>query len=1100
MSHRYTENGFDHDNIESLDDAMRNLKKGLVLLGLYILASCNGIELPEDVAVAYGDLPEKVDFNLHVKPILSDKCFICHGPDQSKVKGGLQLHLRELAYAESKNTPGIYAIRPKEPANSEIIRRILTKDAEIIMPEPSSHLNLSAREKALLVKWVEEGAEYKDHWAFLAPKKVALPDVSAKELVSNPIDNFVLARLEEKNKGYSARADKEILLRRLSLDLTGLPPTLEEIENFLKDTSSDAYEKQVDRLLTSPHYGEQMTLDWMDLSRYADTHGYTVDRYRDVSKWRDWVIKAFNENMPYDQFITWQLAGDLMPNASTEQVLATTFNRLHPQNAEGGIIDEEFRAEYVADRTNTVSEGLLGLTMACAKCHDHKYDPISQKNYYEMYSFFNNVRESGQISFDWSMPAPTLLLPTKEQNELLASIDALIDDKRTALQDRKSQGLEKAKAWLQSGNQKSMATSKVPQGRTAFFDFEGPSLANKERPGKKGIMKRQHSKDQQAKFSKGFEGYGLQLDGDAWLDLNGVGIFHRNESFSVSIRIYIPEDLETGVIIHKGIGAKLYNFRGYHLALKDNKLEVLFAHLHPANAIVKYSTKKLPKEKWLQLTLTYDGSSKAQGIKVYQDDTLLDMETEVDNLYKDIVFNKHAYGMKGVPEDPGLQVGARWRGKGIGGAVVDDIQVYERALTGLEVLQLADFERFQKLLNKESYLLSEQERTALQTYYLESFDKSYQKEMKELELIKRKAVDTVDAIQDIMVMKEMEEKRETYVLERGQYDMPGDRVDTRTPERIFPYPDSLPKNRMGLAQWITDKKNPLTARVAVNRYWKNIFGTGIVRTVEDFGNQGELPSHPAMLDWLAIEFMESGWNVKSLMKMMVMSNAYRQASKSSPSLLAMDPDNRLLARGPSKRLTGEMLRNNVLVASGLMNSEIGGPSVRPYQPEGLWKINGASYKEDTGKKLYRRGMYTIWKRSVPNPTIATFDAPERSFCSVRRQETNTPLQALVVMNDPTYVEASRVLGHSMTAYSDIKEGIQSVFRRLTGRSASSKELEVLEALRYEEYTKFLKNPDKAKGWLNTGEFQVKSENYPLIAANAVVASTIMNSDATIMKR
>lgn len=1091
---------FGHKWIESEDGTMQNLKNGLFLMGLCILVSCNEVELPADVAIAYADLPENVDFNQHVKPVLSDKCFICHGPDKAKVKGGLQLHLPELAYAESTNNPGIYAIRPKEPANSELIRRILTKDAEIVMPEPSSHLNLSAREKALLVKWVENGAEYKDHWAFLPPKKGALPEITSKELVSNPIDNFLLDRLEEKNRGYSPVADKEILLRRLSFDLTGLPPTLEEIENFLKDTSTHAYEKQVDRLLSSPHFGEQLALDWMDLSRYADTHGYTVDRYRDVSPWRDWVIKAFNENMPYDQFIHWQLAGDLIPDASKEQLLATTFNRLHPQNAEGGIIDEEFRSEYVADRTNTVSEGLLGLTMACAKCHDHKYDPISQKNYFEMYSFFNNVRESGQISFDWSMPAPTILLPTEEQKELLASIDALVEDKRNSLQEQKSQGLQQAKTWLQTGYQKNSPATKVPQGRTAYFDFEGPSLANKEKPGQKGFMKRQYAKDQQAKFSKGFEGYGLQLDGDAWLDLNGVGIFHRNESFSVSIRINIPENLETGVIIHKGIGAKLFNFRGYHLALKNNKLEVLFAHLHPANAIVKYSTEALPKEKWLQLTLTYDGSSKAEGIKVYQDDTLLEMETEVDNLYKDIVFNKHAFGMRGVPDDPGLQVGARWRGKGIGGAVVDDIQVYGRALTALEVLQIADFETFQKLFKKEPNLRSEEELLALQTYYLETHAKDYMTGMKELELVKRSAIDTVDAIQEIMVMKEMEEKRETYVLERGQYDVPGDRVDSKTPERIFPYPDSLPKNRMGLSQWITHKKNPLTARVAVNRYWKNIFGTGIVRTVEDFGNQGELPSHPALLDWLAIEFMESGWNVKALLKMMVMSNAYRQASKASPSLLAMDPDNRLLARGPSKRLTGEMLRNNVLVASGLMNDQIGGPSVRPYQPEGLWKINGASYEEDSGENLYRRGMYTIWKRSVPNPTIATFDAPERSFCSVRRQETNTPLQALVVMNDPTYVEASRMLGHTMTGFSNIKEGIQSVFRKLTGRSASSEELGLLVKLQHEEYTKFLENPDKAKGWLNTGEFYTESENYPLVAANAVVASTIMNSDATIMKR
>ncbi|WP_273565480.1 DUF1553 domain-containing protein [Maribacter halichondriae] len=440
-------------------------------------------------------------------------------------------------------------------------------------------------------------------------------------------------------------------------------------------------------------------------------------------------------------------------------------------------------------------------------------------------------------------------------------------------------------------------------------------------------------------------------------------------------------------------------------------------------------------------------------------------------------------------------------GKGIGGGKADDILVFDKELTPIEVLEITAPEKFKKVVSKTPEELATDERKWLTGYYLANLSKEYKSSLADLENIRTMAADSSEQIREIMVMKEMETPRETYVLERGQYDVYGERVYPNTPEKIFAYPDSLPKNRLGLANWVTSEKNPLTARVAVNRYWKNMFGTGIVRTVEDFGNQGELPSHPALLDWLAIEFMNSGWDVKALHKLMVMSNTYRQSSKASAELLERDDKNRLLARGPSKRLTGEMLRNNVLVASGLMNNEIGGPSVKPYQPEGLWKINGAAYEEDKGDKLYRKSMYTIWKRTVPHPTIATFDAPERSFCSVRRQETNTPLQALVLLNDPTYVEASRVLGNSMLEYSDPEEGIATVFQKLTGRKIKSEELQILSELQQEEYQKFKQNSSKAEGWLNTGEFRIENkDNAALVAANAVVASTIMNSDAMIMKR
>ena len=1069
------------------------------LVSLFLI-SC-GPDLPEDVQLAYDKIPKEIDFNQHVKPILSDKCYLCHGPDKAKISAGLQLHLPDLAYKESENNPGKYAIVPGNAGRSLLVDRILSDDPEMVMPEPESHLFLTDYEKAMLVRWVEDGAEYKDHWAFIPPTKQEPPKVKLADKIGNPIDNFVLAKLEIEGLNPSETANKETLLRRLSFDLTGLPPMLEEIDAFSKDDSPNAYEKQVDRLLASTHFAEQMTLDWMDLSRYADTHGYTVDRYRDVSPYRDWVIKAFDKNMPYDEFIRWQLAGDMMENPSKEQILATTFNRLHPQNLEGGIVDEEFRSEYVADRTNVVSEGFLGLTFACAKCHDHKYDPISQKNYYEMYSFFNNVNESGQIPWDWSMPVPNMQLPTDEQEKFLAYIDNLVEEKEQSVSKIASTESEKAKAWIASEGYKKLNPKGTPSNMVAKVDFRNGSLNNVLNPSQKGRMDRQFAPKQIAKIVDGYSGKGLELDGDAWLDLNPIGIFRRNEPFSIGIRVKIPEELENGVIFHKNYGTRLHSYKGYHLGIKENKLDIIMAHVWPDNAIVELSTKEIPKNKWVQLTMTYDGSSTASGLKLYMDGDELEMEVSVDNLYKDIIFNAYEDFIYSQPIEPGLQIGARWRGKGIGGAVVDDVLVFDKELNSLEVGQIGNPKKVETLLTKNQNELSTTDKKQLETYFLSKNSKSYQQSLVELKKTRRIQLDSAERVQEIMVMKEMKKPRETFLLERGLYDQYGEQVYPNTPEKIFAFPDSLAKNRLGLAKWVTSKNNPLTARVAVNRYWKNLFGTGIVRTVEDFGNQGELPSHPALLDWLAIQFMESGWDVKALHKLMVMSNTYRQSSLATEELMNRDKANRLLARGPSGRLTGEMLRNNALVASGLLNRKVGGKSVKPYQPAGLWKINGAAYEEDKGEKLYRKSMYTIWKRSVPHPTIATFDAPERSFCAVRRQETNTPLQALVLMNDPTYVEASRVLGYAMLQHSDPKAGIADTFKKLTGRSIQEKELNLLADLQLEEYKKFKSKKSKTEGWLNSGEFRISNDNdEALVAANAVVASTIINSDAAITKR
>ncbi|GGZ92800.1 DUF1553 domain-containing protein [Algibacter mikhailovii] len=1082
---------------------MKGMRVFVPLLGALFAVAC-GPDLPETIAIEYDKLPNEIDFNQHVKPILSDKCYFCHGPDKGKIKGGLQLHTAELAYSELPESSGKFAIKPGNLNKSEFFHRIMTDDPDLLMPEPSSHLSLSDYEKAILIKWIEEGAEYKAHWAFLKPEKQRIPVVKNDQFVANPIDNFVISKLEQLGLNPSKKADKELLLRRASIDLTGLPPTLEEMDTFIKDTTEHAYEKQVDRLLASSNYGEQRTLDWMDLSRYADTHGYSVDKFRDVSPWRDWVIEAFNNNMPYDEFILWQLAGDLLPNATREQKLATTFNRLHPQNLEGGIIDEEFRSEYVSDRTATVSQAFLGLTVACAKCHDHKYDPISQKDHFEMYSFFNNVNETGLIPWDLATPVPAMMLPTKEQEDIIAYLETLVNDTEDQVESTANSERKKADHWIENLGYKTISTNKQPNELVAAFNFDDEKLVNLiGGNGRNHIRMRQQFVDNEKPiYKKRAHGKALFMDGDTWLDLDKIGIYQRNQPFSIGIDVFIPKDLSTGVIFHKMNSPELHNFRGYHLKIKDNKIEALLAHVWPDNSIVVESLNDIPKEQWVQITMTYDGSSKASGLGIYMNGEKLQTKTNFDNLYKDIIFHGlRLYGKESPRIEPGLRIGAVWRGKGIRGGTIDNLLVFKKELSDIEVLQISNADALNKIKNKSYLELTEIDKDKLAKYYLSAHSKSYNNILDKLEKDRLVLVDSMNNVKQIMVMKEMETPRQAYVLDRGQYDAPTDSVFPGTPERIFAFPDSLPKNRIGLSKWLTHPDNPLTARVTVNRYWQNIFGNGLVKTSEDFGNQGEMPSHPELLDWLAIEFIESGWDVKKLHKLILMSNTYQQNSIATPELLSMDKENKFLARGPAKRLTGEMLRDNALFASGLLSRKIGGQSVYPYQPPGLWSVSGGTYKTGKDEELYRRSMYTVWKRTVPHPTLATFDAPTRDLCTTRRQETNTPLQALVLLNDPTFIEAARVLGKKMTAFDTVDQAISVTFRKLTGRKIQSNELDVLKTLQHSELEKFRENEAKAEGWISLGEYALAAnDDKALVAANAVVASTIINSDAFITKR
>ncbi|MEX6686364.1 DUF1553 domain-containing protein [Danxiaibacter flavus] len=1062
----------------------------LLFAGFYHYSTA--IDLLPDVKEAYNALPASPDYNMDVKPILSDKCFACHGPDKAKQQAGLRLDIDKFAYGSLPEDPGKVAIDPGNLEGSEVFHRILSNDPKYMMPSPESHHTLTAQEKAVLIKWIEDGAVYKPHWAFVKPVKPEIPE--ADGIIINPIDNFVLARLKQQKLEPSKEADKELLLRRVTLDLTGLPPTLSEIDNFVNDNAPNAYEKQVDRLLASQHYGEKMAVDWLDVARYADSHGYTVDRVRDMSPYRDWVIKAFNTNMSYDKFIQWQLAGDLMPHPTRDMIIATAFNRNHPQNMEGGIIEEEFQTEYVVDRTNTFGNAILGMSVGCAKCHDHKFDPISQKNYYELFSFFNNIKEAGQISFDDALPTPTLLLPTAEKEKLLLFINNNINNelKKLAATERNATiGFDK---WMNDGGYKKLSEDKVPRtGIQAFYTFDKGSLVNSINPKDIASMKRETGQPgDKAVLEERGSGKAIVLNGDTWLDLNKTGIFRRSQPFTIGLWVNIPKQLTEGVIFHKSTAERLYNFKGYHLYLKNNKLELNMAHTAPSNAITRVSINDVARDKWIQLTVTYDGSSKAAGLKLYMDGLELPMETTMDELTKDILFNGGG---------PGLQIGAWWRGRGFKDGKVDDITVYNRALTPYEIKILAQKANWSEITFKNKAALSPDDLNNLRAYYVSAIDPNVQSEEQKLTALRTQLSDSTENIDEVMVMREMAQPKKTFLLKRGNYDMPGEQVYPNTPEAILPFDKHLPKNRYGLAQWATNPNNPLAARVAVNRFWQNFFGTGIVKTAEDFGNQGEMPSHPELLDWLATTFIESGWDVKKLNKMIVMSATYRQDSRASKKSVEKDPDNRFLSHGPAYRMQAEMIRDNALFASGLLNAEIGGKSVKPYQPEGLWEINNTTYSADTGRSVYRRSLYVIIKRSVPNPTLATFDATARSYCIMRRQKTNTPLQALVTLNDPTFVEAAKVMGEQMTRIPDSREAIITTYRKLTGRRPMPNEINLLLTMQQAELKKFRLHPEKQAGWLNAGQYKTdKTLDSSMIAANSVVASTIINSDASLTKR
>ena len=1061
----------------------------LIMSVLIIFSSC-GVDKPESLVAAEELLPAEIDFNLHVKPILSDRCFACHGPDEAARKADLRLDIEEGAFVALGEEKNRYALSPGNLRKSEVYHRLISDDPDFTMPPPESNLSLNDQEKATIIRWIEQGAQWKRHWSFIPPEKADIPSVEQQDWPQNEIDNFVLAKMEQHQLQPNQQADQVTLLRRLYFDLTGLPPSPNAIDNFLKDNSPNAYEKVVDKLMSSHAYGERMAMEWMDVARYADSHGYHADGYRMMWPWRDWVIEAFNQNMPYDQFMTLQLAGDLLPDPDREQILATAFHRNHPMTAEGGIVDEEYRLEYVFDRTITTAKTFLGLTIECARCHDHKYDPISQKEFFQFSAYFNNLNELGMTGDDGNT-GPMLKLTDKVTQQKLDSVKDLVHQLEQSQTQRLTE-LASQKPAVSSINLDHGLITHLPLD--GYHDQKTKNLAQ---------VEKKANVSGEPDLIQALQGKGLRFNGDhEFLALPETGIFEKTDPFSITVNLK-PEIQVHYQEIFGNSGNKNSFWRGYECYLDSfNRVSVRLMHALPHNIIHITAKPTLPLNQWASLAVTYDGSSDADGLNIFIDGRPADKIVHVNNLYKSIIPVNFRY----EPDHRPLRFSKSYRAfsgdDGVLQGSFDEIRIYDRQLSNLEVAKLAEF------AGKTDPVTFLTLADTLQHYQLIR-DPASRKNLQALRKLWQHEMVLMDSLPEIMVMKEMETPRATYVLERGSYMAPQEQVKPATPAAVGMIPDSLPKNRLGLANWLSDPANPLTARVTVNRYWHLIFGKGLVQTVDDFGNQGDLPTHPALLDWLAVDFTENGWNVKRLIKQMVMSNTYRQSSLATDELLKKDPYNHLLARGPKHRLQAEMIRDNALAASGLLVKKIGGPSAKPYQPEGLWIEKGTfshvllRYQADKGEGLYRRSMYTFIKRTSPPPNMTIFDMESRSTCVVSRQNTSTPLQSLVLLNDPQFVEAARIIAERMQTEGgkQLDSQLNYGFKLLTSRDLRSEELMVFKNLYQEEIEKFSKQPQLADSLLSVGDYPVNQDlEASNTAALAVVSNLMINHDAAYMKR
>ena len=1020
---------------------------------------------------------DKIQFDRDVRPILSDKCFFCHGPDSAKREADLRLDVRDVAV-------GANAIVPMKPDESELLRRILSDDPDEQMPPPSAKLaTLTPSEIQTLRTWIEQGAEYEGHWAFQSLSKEALGTHTAND-VGVRVDEVVVAGLAERGLTMQPEAERNTLIRRLSFDITGLPPTAAEVTEFVKDQSLNAVEKVVDRLLASPAYGEKMAVDWLDTARYADSFGFQVDRPWDMWPWRDWVIKAYNDNMPFDEFITSQLAGDLLPNATDDQILATAFNRLNQQEAEGGSIEEEYRVEYVSDRVQTFSTTFLGLTFECARCHDHKFDPLTHKEYYQFFAMFQNIDEAGLYSyFTPSPPTPALTMTDNSSKEKLAKLQKAVLDLEAAGDAIRRERVDAFGAWLKGRDPNTPPSLVLPElGRFEFESLQAGKLPNSVAADKPAVLKGGN------KLVPGHSGNAVQFTGDDSVDLP-FGNFKREEPFSVSLWLKTPDMKERAVVFHRSRAWTDAASRGYELLLEDGRLKWSLIHFWPGNAISIAAKSPLPVNEWVHVVVSSDGSSRAAGLTIRINGELADVDVVKDKLTREIT---------GGGGD-NIALGERFRDRGFRGGMIDDFRVFSRRLSDVEALAIFDESAAIGLTKLPADQLNANQRAMLLDHFLSSADDVSAEHRKRLQTARAALGQFNDGLKEIMVMRELPQPKKAYVLFRGEYTQRREEVFAGTPAVLPPFPADAPMNRLGLAQWLIDPQHPLTARVTVNRVWQSIFGYGLVKTAEDFGSQGTRPLYPDVLDSLALQLIESGWDMKQLVRTIVLTKTYRQGSIADEKTMVDDPGNDWLARGPRFRLSAEMIRDNALAAAGLLKQTMGGPPVNPYEMTEAFKPAAAS----GGDNVYRRSIYTNWRRTGPPPAMIAFDAPRRAVCAAKRERTESPLQALVLLNGIQYVEAARVLGETLhrNASGDVSAMIEQGCLRCLSRKPSERETEILTQLYNEQLEHFRRHPTDADELLKIGQAPHDASISAIEAAAAtIMAQALLNHDECVMKR
>jgi hypothetical protein len=1033
----------------------------------------------------------RLSFNRDIRPILSENCFACHGPDNANRQAGLRLDVRERAIEELES--GTRAIVPGDVAASELVARVVSDDPDLVMPPPQAKIGrLTTTQVETLKRWIAEGAVYEPHWAFVSPVKPAVTADGAE----HPLDRLVAEKLATRGLALEPEADRATLIRRATFDITGLPPTPEEVAAFVADGSPDAYEKLLDRLLASPRYGERMAADWLDLSRYSDSYGFQVDRERPMWWWRDWVVGAFNRNLPWNDFVTWQVAGDLLPNATDEQILATAFNRLHQQESEGGSVEEEYRVTYVNDRVTTFGTAFLGLTLECCRCHDHKFDPLSQREFYQLFAFFDDVDEAGLYSFFTpAVPTPKLRLLDDATRASLAKADERVGEEAAAVARIEGEARARVVEWLAGRGDPPPVFTQVADAGRLPGELLRYSFDERDKDGRfvNSAPDAVEGKDLRATspgentLAPGHAGQAIRLTGDHPVN-TPVGNFRRSHPFTVAAWIQTPDVKERAVVWHRSRAWTDAASRGYELLIDKGHLQWSLIHFWPGDAASVRVTEPLAVGRWVHVAVTSDGSGRAAGLKVYVDGHAAATDVVRDCLTREIT---------GGGGDE-IDIGERFRDHGFKDGLVDDFRVFDRALAPLEVRELAEPGTMAKALETKA------EGDLLAGWYAATIDEAAAAKRKLLEDARRHRDDLAEKPEEVMVMRELAQPKTAYILERGDYDKRRDPVEPNTPAALPPFPADQPRNRLGLARWLVDPAHPLLARVTVNRLWQGLFGLGLVQSPEDLGSQSTRPEHPDVLDHLAWRFSHPvadgglGWDMKALVKTIMLSRTYRQRSTADAKTMADDPLNVWLARGPRHRLPAEMIRDGALAAAGLLVEKAGGPPVKTYDMPESFKPAEA----DKGDALYRRSLYTFWRRTGPAPVLESFDVPKRVVCVARRDTTNTPLHALVLLNGPQFVEAARVLAERMLAEQpDPVAAIEAAFERLTSRRPDEAEKSILRRMHTEQLAWYREHADDAAKLVGVGDKPPRDGLAAVdVAAAAAVVNALMNYDGCVVKR